>query len=112
MAEIFKVETGKVPDYARLVSANARSPDYARIRGDDMVNSPAHYTQGGIECIDAIDAAVVGKPADEAVCVANVLKYLWRYNLKGGVESVRKAKWYLDRLVGKVESHYMKEADQ
>lgn len=110
MAENFKVETGGAPDYARLVSANARSPDYARIRGDDTVNSPAHYTQGDIECIDAIDAAVVGKPADEAVCVANVLKYLWRYNLKGGAESVRKAKWYLDRLVRKVESRYMQEA--
>lgn len=42
----------------------------------DMVNHPSHYTQGGIECIDAIKAATVGKTGIEAVCVANVVKYL------------------------------------
>ena len=45
----------------------------------DMVNHPQHYTQGGIECIDALKAATVGKRGIEAVCVANVIKYLWRY---------------------------------
>ena len=52
----------------------------------DNVNSPEHYTQAGIECIDAITAAVSGKSGVEAVCVANVIKYLWRYELKNGVE--------------------------
>ncbi len=40
----------------------------------DNVNHPKHYTQGGIECIDAIKAATVGKSGIEAVCVANVVK--------------------------------------
>lgn len=65
----------------------------------DMVNHPSHYTQGGIECIDAIKAATVGKTGIEAVCVANVVKYLWRYEEKNGVEDVSKAKWYLERLI-------------
>lgn len=65
----------------------------------DNVNSPSHYTQAGIECIDAITAAVSGKSGIEAVCVANVIKYLWRYELKNGVEDVKKAQWYLNRLV-------------
>lgn len=72
--------------------------------GDDPVNHPAHYTQGGIECIDAIDAAVAFLPADEAVCVANVIKYVWRYRCKTPVESLKKARWYLDRLIGKMET--------
>lgn len=65
----------------------------------DNVNQPNHYTQAGIECIDAITAAVSGKSGIEAVCVANVIKYLWRYELKNGVEDVKKAQWYLNRLV-------------
>ena len=69
----------------------------------DMVNHPQHYTQGGIECIDALKAATVGKRGIEAVCVANVIKYLWRYEEKNGIEDVRKAKWYIERLLRELE---------
>ena len=69
----------------------------------DMVNHPKHYTQGGIECIDALKAATVGKRGIEAVCVANVIKYLWRYEEKNGIEDVRKAKWYIERLLKELE---------
>lgn len=65
----------------------------------DNVNHPQHYTQGGIECIDALKAATVGKTGIEAVCVANVIKYLWRYEEKNGLEDIRKAQWYLERLI-------------
>lgn len=79
----------------------------------DNVNHPKHYTQGGIECIDAIDAAVINKPTTrEAVCVANVIKYLWRYESKNGLEDVKKARWYLDRLlmhIAKRESRKQKK---
>lgn len=68
----------------------------------DMVNHPKHYTQGGIECIDAIKAATVGKTGIEAVCVANVVKYLWRYEEKNGLEDVKKARWYLERLISEL----------
>lgn len=70
---------------------------------NDMINKPPHYNQSGIECIDAIAAATSGKKGIEAVCVANVIKYLWRYELKNGVEDVKKARWYLDRLIGELE---------
>ena len=69
----------------------------------DMVNHPQHYTQGCIECIDALKAATVGKRGIEAVCVANVIKYLWRYEEKNGIEDVRKAKWYIERLLKELE---------
>lgn len=70
----------------------------------DKVNHPKHYTNGSVECIDAIASAVVGKSPLEAVCVANIVKYLWRYNAKNGLEDVLKAKWYLDRLEKVVRS--------
>ena len=69
----------------------------------DNVNHPSHYTQGGIECIDAIAAATISKAGIEAACTANVIKYLWRYELKNGVEDVKKARWYIDRLIGEME---------
>ena len=70
----------------------------------DVVNHPSHYTKGRIECIDAIDSATVGKSGIEAVCVANLIKYQWRYEEKGGLESVRKAQWYLNKLISELES--------
>ncbi len=71
---------------------------------DDMVNHPSHYTQGGIECIDCIKSAVTNKVGIEAVCVANVIKYLFRYEEKNGIEDVKKARWYIDRLIKELEN--------
>ena len=65
----------------------------------DKVNHPSHYTAGKVECIDAIEAAVTGLVGFEAVCTANVIKYLWRWKLKNGVEDLQKAKWYLEKLI-------------
>lgn len=70
----------------------------------DMVNHPSHYTQGGIECIDALKAATVSKMGIEAICTANAIKYLWRYEEKNGVEDVKKARWYIDRLIKELEN--------
>ena len=70
----------------------------------DMVNHPAHYTQGGIECIDCIKSATVGKVGIEAFCVGNAIKYLFRYEEKNGIEDVKKARWYIDRLIKELEN--------
>ena len=70
---------------------------------DDPVNHPSHYTAGGIECIDAIAAALTcQKDPMEAWLTGQVLKYLCRWPLKNGKEDLEKARWYLDRLIGKV----------
>ncbi len=68
----------------------------------DNVNHPAHYTQGGIECIDALEAATANLTGIEAVCTANAIKYLWRWKEKNGVEDLRKANWYINRLITKL----------
>lgn len=73
---------------------------------DDNVNHPLRYTKGEVECIVAIDSAVVGKPPDEAVCVANIFRYLWRYEEKEPVRSLESAEWYLKRLLGKVRARF------
>lgn len=65
----------------------------------DAVNHPKHYTSGKIECIDALEAATAGLTGIEAVCTANAIKYLWRWKQKGGAEDLRKARWYLDKLI-------------
>ncbi len=64
----------------------------------EKVNHPAHYNQGGIECIDALKAAVAGLDGIEAFCTANAIKYLWRWKYKNGVEDLDKAIWYIQRL--------------
>lgn len=66
---------------------------------DDIVNSPAHYAAGDIECIDAIEAAVADLTGPQAVSTSNAIKYLWRWHKKGGVIDLRKARWYIDRLI-------------
>lgn len=70
----------------------------------DNIN-PNHYRNGKIECIEALESATVNKKGIEAICVANTIKYLWRYEDKNGVEDVKKAKWYLERLIESLESN-------
>lgn len=71
----------------------------------DVINHPSHYTKGRIECIDAIDSATTGKSGIEAVCVANIIKYLFRYEEKNGLEDVKKAQWYINKLISELESN-------
>ena len=66
----------------------------------DNVNHPSHYTQGGVECIYALQAATVNLQGIEAVCTANAIKYLWRWKQKNGEEDLKKAQWYIDKLIG------------
>lgn len=66
----------------------------------DMVNHPPHYTQGSVECIDAIRAAL-GDEGLVAFCRGNALKYLWRTGQKGdAVQDLEKAIWYITKAVG------------
>ena len=67
----------------------------------DMVNSPPHYNQTGIECIHAISAATGG--GFKYYLQGNIMKYLWRFDYKDKpVEDLQKAKWYLDKLIEEV----------
>ena len=64
----------------------------------EQVNHPAHYNQGGIECIDAIEAAL-GSSGFIGFLRGQVIKYNWRIGLKGSAtEDSKKAAWYQARL--------------
>tara|TARA_R110000796_G_scaffold170000_1_gene286839 strand:- start:218 stop:442 length:225 start_codon:yes stop_codon:yes gene_type:complete len=70
----------------------------------DMVNSPPHYNQSGIECIEAIYAAL-GPDGFKAYCQGNALKYLWRHQYKGKpIEDLHKAHWYINKII-EAEEH-------
>lgn len=70
----------------------------SRPQETDNVNHPAHYTQGGIECIEAIKASMT--PAEfQGYCKGNTLKYIWRWREKGGVEDLEKAMVYLKWMI-------------
>lgn len=82
------------------------------MEGREAVNHPKHYNTGSMECIDAIEAAVSGKWPQDAFLIGNILKYLWRYDLKDGVQDLKKAAWYLDRLIGIVGRRYGAEGTE
>lgn len=70
---------------------------------DDPVNRPSHYTQGGIECIDAIEASM-SLIEYAGFLKGQVIKYTWRYRHKGKpAEDLKKARFYLDRLIAITE---------
>ena len=70
----------------------------------DNVNHPEHYTSGGVECIDAIQAALTPEEF-RGFLKGNVIKYTWRERLKAGVESLQKAQWYLNKLISNESQH-------
>lgn len=70
----------------------------------DQVNKPQHYTSGDIETIDAIEASMSPEGFADYL-KGNTIKYLWRYQHKGKPEQdLRKARWYLDRLIKRIGS--------
>ena len=79
------------PPAGKVAQANVQSDNV------DMVNSPPHYNKAGIECVDAIAAAT--EDGFEYYLQGNIMKYLWRYRYKNGLEDLNKAKWYLDKLI-------------
>ena len=60
---------------------------------DSLVNHPSHYNHTKVECIDVIE--------DFPFLEGNIIKYIWRRRFKGGLEDLKKAQWYLNRLVEK-----------
>jgi predicted transcriptional regulator len=69
----------------------------AQIKTSDPVNSPSHYTNGTVECIDAIESMLT-KEEFIGFLRGNILKYQWRYKQKNGAEDLKKAQWYFDKL--------------
>lgn len=70
----------------------------------DMVNHPPHYiAESGIEAIDVIESFTLDLSGAKAVLTGQVIKYILRWPNKNGLEDLKKAEWYLKRLIDKVE---------
>jgi hypothetical protein len=74
-----------------------RAEQEAEKLNSDMVNHPPHYNKAGIETIDALEAMLTN--GFDYYLQGNVFKYLWRYRYKNGTEDLKKAQWYLNKLI-------------
>ena len=74
----------------------------------DKIN-PDHYQRDGMECIDAIKAAVQNLTGAEAYCTGSAIKYLWRWKEKGGKDDLQKAKWFVNDMIGEIEDMELQE---
>ena len=89
----------------KILNSYTGSKEVKHTGAGDNVNHPSHYTQGSIECIDAIAEATKHLRGIEATDTGNILKYMWRWNNKNGLEDLRKARWYLNHLISHVEEN-------
>ena len=87
----------RTPTYVEYM----KTPSYAEKPKEDMVNHPSHYTQGEIECIEAIKYInnKLHMEGYEGYCLGNFIKYIWRCNFKNGWEDIDKAIFYLSELL-------------
>ena len=93
------IEYVKTPSYAEEQLANAEKK--IKEQKEDMVNHPPHYTQGEIECIEAIKYInnKLHTEGYKGYCLGNFIKYIWRCNFKNGWEDIDKAIFYLNELL-------------
>lgn len=73
----------------------------ADVYKDDKIK-PYHYNHGGLECFDALRAALGDKYM--GFLIGNVIKYCWRYEHKNGIEDLQKAKAYIDEAIKEMQS--------
>lgn len=64
----------------------------------DNVNHPSHYETGKFECIEVMEEAL-GTEAVKGFCLCNAFKYIYRCRNKNGIEDIKKADWYLKKLI-------------
>ena len=98
------IEYVKTPSYAEEQLEHALKKEAERTIEEpktDIVNHPPHYTQGEIECIEAIKYInnKLHTEGYEGYCLGNFIKYIWRCNFKNGWEDIDKAIFYLDELL-------------
>ena len=82
------------------------------VKQHDSVHSPSHYQgEGGMECIEAIMGSMSPEGFQD-YCKGNILKYIWRFRNKGGVEDLKKAGVYLDFMISSAEDAAKEEGGQ
>jgi hypothetical protein len=74
------------------------SSNNIKVTGSDPVNNPTHYNSGKLECIEAMEA-MLSPEEFIGYLRGNSFKYRWRFRYKNGIEDLRKANWYEQRLI-------------
>ena len=102
---IIRDGNGNVLDIQMKESGESFNSCRAR-NGLDMVNHPSHYkAKNGMEVIDVIEAFTANLEGYEATHTGNVIKYICRWKEKNGLEDLKKAQWYLNRLIKNIEEN-------
>ena len=98
LEKVAKENPGTIEKSVEEALEHFRPVEETNIAYDDSVNHPSHYTQGTVECIDAIESSMTPEEF-RGYLKGCLMKYIWRYQHKGGMEDLKKARWYLDRLI-------------
>lgn len=102
--KIHKEFKSKLPLYSEALEAQTKlNKEIKNLFKPDMVNNPPHYNHKGIECIQAIKAALT--PAEfRGYVKGNIMKYVWREQYKNKDEDLKKAQWYMNELIKEIEN--------
>lgn len=93
---MFRAEPSKLPSLASL--------GLTPLQGmSNSVDHPKHYNEGTIEVIDFMESCLTSEEFRGA-CKMNVIKYVSRERTKSGLEDLKKAAWYLNRLIEHTEN--------
>ncbi len=94
------IDNATAAEWDALNRAALMTPRYVNAdapKQDDVVNNPSHYNKGGVECIDYIEQQL-SPEAFKGYLEGNMIKYMHRHKYKNGLEDLKKAQWYLERL--------------
>jgi len=98
---------GSMPDWLRKLGEHADKIVIDALNNpvpEDLINSPSHYTSRGVKCPNCesdIQCIEVAQTFD--FHLGNVIKYLWRHDHKDGLEGLKKAQWYLNDYIERME---------
>lgn len=99
-----ELESGRIVTEIVIPKGVERGVLPSSVVKNDNVNHPKHYCKGGLECIQVIEAQLTPQQY-EGYLYGNVLKYMWRWPDKNGLEDLRKAKHYLEWLIEEVKKN-------
>lgn len=77
---------------------------YTQEKINELAVKPSHYHKEGLECIQVIKAITSDHSGEEGFKMGNIIKYLWRWKQKNGIEDLKKAREYLNQMIEKEEN--------
>lgn len=101
----FKKEEQSMYLYSEMEENEIATKQNAEEQNAEEIDHPSRYCKGKVECIDAIEAATSNLVGIQAVDTGAVIRYLWRWADKGGIQDLEKAKNYIDFLIKDIQEN-------